>query len=152
MPLLDDGSLLNYPLLSPSSYPTGSSNPLPLSARIDPRYSHASLPSLHQSQQTPTFYSCAFCKKVFDRSSNLQRHIRTHTGEKPYSCSLCGYRCSDSSNLRAHGRKWHADRAVTLQKTETGAVVVLLTEEQANSDLNINSAMHADSRRTLSND
>lgn len=27
-------------------------------------------------------YTCKFCQKVFPRSANLTRHLRTHTGEE----------------------------------------------------------------------
>jgi hypothetical protein len=30
-------------------------------------------------------YTCKFCGKVFPRSANLTRHLRTHTGEQPVS-------------------------------------------------------------------
>ncbi|CAK9295916.1 unnamed protein product [Gordionus sp. m RMFG-2023] len=29
-------------------------------------------------------YNCCYCGKIFPRSANLTRHIRTHTGEQPY--------------------------------------------------------------------
>ena len=29
-------------------------------------------------------YTCRYCSKVFPRSANLTRHLRTHTGEQPY--------------------------------------------------------------------
>lgn len=29
-------------------------------------------------------YTCRFCNKIFPRSANLTRHLRTHTGEQPY--------------------------------------------------------------------
>lgn len=29
-------------------------------------------------------YTCQYCQKVFPRSANLTRHVRTHTGEQPY--------------------------------------------------------------------
>uniref|UniRef100_A0A914Z7S5 C2H2-type domain-containing protein n=1 Tax=Panagrolaimus superbus TaxID=310955 RepID=A0A914Z7S5_9BILA len=29
-------------------------------------------------------YTCRYCNKVFPRSANLTRHLRTHTGEQPY--------------------------------------------------------------------
>ena len=32
-------------------------------------------------------YTCKFCQKVFPRSANLTRHLRTHTGEQPYKVS-----------------------------------------------------------------
>ncbi|PKU34358.1 pr domain zinc finger protein 16 [Limosa lapponica baueri] len=29
-------------------------------------------------------YTCRYCGKIFPRSANLTRHLRTHTGEQPY--------------------------------------------------------------------
>ncbi|XP_060521737.1 histone-lysine N-methyltransferase PRDM16-like isoform X2 [Cylas formicarius] len=52
-------------------------------------------------------YACKFCGKVFPRSANLTRHLRTHTGEQPYKCRYCDRSFSISSNLQRHVRNIH---------------------------------------------
>ncbi|RWS31972.1 MDS1 and EVI1 complex locus protein EVI1-A-like protein, partial [Leptotrombidium deliense] len=52
-------------------------------------------------------YTCKFCGKVFPRSANLTRHLRTHTGEQPYKCKYCERSFSISSNLQRHVRNIH---------------------------------------------
>ncbi|CAL4106980.1 unnamed protein product, partial [Meganyctiphanes norvegica] len=52
-------------------------------------------------------YACKYCGKVFPRSANLTRHLRTHTGEQPYKCKFCERSFSISSNLQRHVRNIH---------------------------------------------
>ncbi|KAL5963796.1 Transcription factor hamlet [Taenia solium] len=56
---------------------------------------------------TKSRYQCPHCHKVFPRSANLNRHLRTHTGEQPYCCSECNRRFSISSNMQRHVRNIH---------------------------------------------
>ncbi|XP_077345815.1 uncharacterized protein LOC143989538 isoform X2 [Lithobates pipiens] len=53
---------------------------------------------------TEKSFSCTECRKCFHYKSNLNRHIRSHTGEKPYACPECGKCFSDKSNLYTHRR------------------------------------------------
>ncbi|XP_073820848.1 hamlet isoform X2 [Musca autumnalis] len=61
----------------------------------------------HQSGKLKDRYTCKFCGKVFPRSANLTRHLRTHTGEQPYTCKYCDRAFSISSNLQRHVRNIH---------------------------------------------
>ena len=62
----------------------------------------------HQNLRTnKDRYTCKFCGKVFPRSANLTRHLRTHTGEQPYKCKYCERSFSISSNLQRHVRNIH---------------------------------------------
>ena len=47
---------------------------------------------------------CPICNKMV---SLLDKHIMTHSGEKPYTCNFCDYRTTQSSNLNFHVRQKH---------------------------------------------
>ncbi|XP_068211063.1 zinc finger and BTB domain-containing protein 7A-like isoform X33 [Palaemon carinicauda] len=47
-------------------------------------------------------FACPYCPFRATQEINIKSHIRTHTGEKPYACAHCPYRCSQKSNLNSH--------------------------------------------------
>ena len=47
-------------------------------------------------------YQCEVCQKSFHCKGDLDRHMRTHTGEKPYVCSTCDRRFAQKQNLKSH--------------------------------------------------
>ncbi|KAI6140255.1 hypothetical protein BKA82DRAFT_1003503 [Pisolithus tinctorius] len=49
------------------------------------------------------------CRMVFSRSEHLARHIRKHTGERPFTCH-CSKQFSRLDNLRQHAQTVHADK------------------------------------------
>ncbi|XP_016347416.1 ras-responsive element-binding protein 1-like isoform X1 [Sinocyclocheilus anshuiensis] len=51
--------------------------------------------------------TCPFCPRVFPWASSLQRHMLTHTGQKPYPCLQCDAFFSTKSNCERHLLRKH---------------------------------------------
>ncbi|KAH7974352.1 hypothetical protein HPB49_014365 [Dermacentor silvarum] len=49
-------------------------------------------------------FSCKFCSYASNNGANLQRHVRVHTGEKPFKCRHCPAAFSQSGNYKRHLR------------------------------------------------
>ncbi|KAF6213275.1 hypothetical protein GE061_010993 [Apolygus lucorum] len=90
----------SYPFLNHSRAPPSSAKSL-----VDTVSAVLGTPAGHLKSKDR--YACKFCGKVFPRSANLTRHLRTHTGEQPYKCKYCDRSFSISSNLQRHVRNIH---------------------------------------------
>ncbi|XP_061899229.1 transcription factor HIVEP2 [Entelurus aequoreus] len=72
--------------------------------------------------QKPGKYVCDYCGRACAKPSVLKKHIRSHTGERPYPCVPCGFSFKTKSNLYKH-RKSHAHsvKAGTAPSSEQGS-------------------------------
>ncbi|KAL8182527.1 UNVERIFIED_CONTAM: hypothetical protein K2H54_057756 [Gekko kuhli] len=99
-----------------SVHPSSSATQLP----IAPLYSSAQIASVvsHGVEQICNLlkdqkpkklgkYVCEYCNRACAKPSVLLKHIRSHTGERPYPCETCGFSFKTKSNLYKH-KKSHS--------------------------------------------
>ncbi|OCT76454.1 hypothetical protein XELAEV_18031655mg [Xenopus laevis] len=77
-------------------------------------------------------YICEYCSRACAKPSVLLKHIRSHTGERPYPCVTCGFSFKTKSNLYKH-KKSHA-HAIKLGlglRTDSSGVLLSHDSEKA---------------------
>ncbi|XP_068998401.1 zinc finger protein 2-like [Embiotoca jacksoni] len=56
---------------------------------------------------------CTVCGRVFKYMSDVKRHLKIHTGERPFPCNTCGRRFFMKQHLKAHIRTHTGERPYT---------------------------------------
>ncbi|KAM8883313.1 zinc finger protein 40 isoform 3-T5 [Synchiropus picturatus] len=66
-------------------------------------------------------YVCEYCSRACAKPSVLLKHIRSHTGERPYPCVTCGFSFKTKSNLYKHKKSHaHAIKLGLIARSESG--------------------------------
>ncbi|KAK4312680.1 hypothetical protein Pmani_015915 [Petrolisthes manimaculis] len=50
---------------------------------------------------------CPICGRTSSRRDNLERHIRSHLGDKPFRCPFCSFRSQLKWNMKSHIERRH---------------------------------------------
>ncbi|XP_054720745.1 E3 SUMO-protein ligase EGR2-like [Uloborus diversus] len=65
-------------------------------------------------------FQCRICMRSFSRSDHLTTHIRTHTGEKPFTCETCGRKFARSDEKKRHAKVHLKQRSKRQQSSSQG--------------------------------
>lgn len=62
----------------------------------------------HENICTNRRYECCYCRKYFTRIRvNMENHVRTHSGEKPFDCEVCNKCFGSKGQRRKHLKNVH---------------------------------------------
>ncbi|KAM9315592.1 transcription factor HIVEP2 [Gastrophryne carolinensis] len=121
-------------------------------------YSQYSQKSIDQSEDShkkelkpkkPGKYICPYCTRACAKPSVLKKHIRSHTGERPYPCVPCGFSFKTKSNLYKH-RKSHAHAIKAGLVPFTDSAVSKLDLEA--SCIDVEAEIHSDGEQSTDTD
>lgn len=79
-------------------------NAIEIASTSEGGFEHSSL-----KENTNGKIICDVCQKSFKKTYCLKRHMRIHSGDKPYSCQKCQSKFTQSSHLKKHLKTHNRD-------------------------------------------
>ncbi|XP_071515086.1 uncharacterized protein [Panulirus ornatus] len=114
-----DRSLLGMPFEGYSGNQTRASQMGPRSRCSNPGQSESLGQTVARAMQSA--HVCPICGHLARQKKDLKKHLRIHTGEKPYACPWCSYRSTQNSNLRTHIRRVHTQPVLPVEQQQSVA-------------------------------
>lgn len=72
-------------------------------------------------------FACFLCAKTFNQKNALSTHLNSHTGERPFPCPYCHYSSTQKGNLKTHMRRAHRFSSLEVSTNSTVTVTTSTT-------------------------
>lgn len=76
-------------------------------------------------------FACPLCAKAFNQKNALNTHVKSHTGERPFPCSYCHYSFTQKGNLKTHMRRAHQFSSLELATNSAITVTTSIASSSA---------------------
>lgn len=93
----ENDGVMGMPPVHPGTPGISTSNSMNIATNLTPYP-----PNYPRNGADGVAFRCEQCQKEFDTSAALERHKRSHSGERPYKCKICGWGFNLSGNLNQH--------------------------------------------------
>ncbi len=98
-------------------------SPPPPPPSLPPLPKPTSLTPTQQNKDLQPTYNCPFCAKPFHARWMLERHLPSHTGQRPYKCMRCERRFSLQSSAVRHVKNVHKNEDFDAEAEASSMVV-----------------------------
>ena len=61
-----------------------------------------------ETHKTAATHKCDVCEKSFTQKSSFTRHLRIHSGERPFKCDICDKSFTQKPSLKSHYQRIHS--------------------------------------------